>query len=500
MDLAATLSNVFTPASLMWIVIGASAGIIVGVIPGLTATVAIALLVPLTLDLDPLHSMLMLTGIFAGSQYSNSITSIMLRTPGNPAGAVTIFDGYPMALKGEAGRAIGLGAWASAFGGIFSVLVLWAFSQLLASVALQFSPVEYFSVAVLGLTTAVAVTGTSKARSLTATALGLLVGVIGTDPLVNLPRFTFGLPELRLGVPFLAAIIGVFAMAEVLRLAEVHGRKTRIVNTIGRIRPSLTDMRRTFRPVLRGSVIGTIVGILPGGGGAMASFIAYGEAKRVSKKPEEFGKGSIEGLTAPDAAGNGVAGGAMVPLLSLGIPGDAATAVMLGALVIQGITPGPALFNGSGADLVYPLFAGMLLANIAMLIMGLTLARPLASVALLPRSILLPAIATLSFTGAFIATGQTYLLWVTLIFGVIGYLMVRFDYPVAALALGLVLGPILESNLRRGLMLHDGDATVFLTRPLSAGLLLAAVALLVISIWGSRRSRKRTAAKELSTV
>ena len=501
MDLAATLSNVFTPASLMWIVIGASAGIIVGVIPGLTATVAIALLVPLTLDLDPLHSMLMLTGIFAGSQYSNSITSIMLRTPGNPAGAVTIFDGYPMALKGQAGRAIGLGAWASAFGGIFSVLVLWAFSQLLASVALQFSPVEYFSVAVLGLTTAVAVTGTSKARSLTATALGLLVGVIGTDPLVNLPRFTFGLPELRLGVPFLPAIIGVFAMAEVMRLAGVAGRKTRMVTTIGRIRPSLADMRRTFRPVLRGSVIGTIVGILPGGGGAMASFIAYGEAKRVSKKPEEFGKGSVEGLTAPDAAGNGVAGGAMVPLLSLGIPGDAATAVMLGALVIQGITPGPALFDGRGADLVYPLFAGMLLANIAMLIMGLTLARPLASVALLPRTILLPAIATLSFTGAFIATGQTYLLWVTLIFGVIGYLMVRFDYPVAALALGLVLGPILESNLRRGLMLHDGNAMVFLTRPISAGLLLAALVLLVVSVWGSRRSRKRAAAaKEASTV
>ena len=491
MDLAEILAVVLTPASLMWILIGAFAGILVGVIPGLTAAVAIALLVPMTLELDPLHAMLMLTGIYAGSMYSNSITSVTMRTPGNPAGAVTILDGYPMARKGQAGRAIGLGAWASAFGGIFSVLVLWIFSQLLATVALQFSPVEYFAVGILGLTTAVAVTGASKARSLTAATLGLLVGVIGTDPLVNLPRFTFGLSELRLGVPFLAAIIGLFAMAEVMRLAEVRGRRTRMVTSIGRVLPSRVDMRRTLRPVFRGSVIGTIVGILPGGGGAMASFLAYGDAKRASKKPEEFGKGSIEGVTAPDAASNGVAGGAMVPLLSLGIPGDAVTAVMLGALIVQGITPGPALFEGSGADLVYPLFAGMLLANLAMLVMGLGLARPLGSVALLPRSVLLPAIATLSFTGAFIATGQTYLLWVTLIFGIIGYLMVRFDYPVAALALGLILGPILESNLRRGLMLHEGDVTVFLTRPISAGLLAAAALVLALSIWGSRRARTR---------
>ncbi len=494
MDLGEIFGAVLTPESLLWIFIGAFIGIVVGGIPGLTATVAIALLVPLTLGLDPLHSMLMLTGIFAGSMYSNSITSVTLRTPGNPAGAVSIIDGYPMALKGHAGRAIGIGAVASAFGGIFSVLVLWLFSPWLASVALRFSPVEYFAVGVLGLTAAVAVSGGSKWRSLTAASLGLLVGVVGTDPLVNLPRFTFGLSELRLGVPFLAAIIGLFAMAEVFRLAEVQGRKTRLVKTIGRILPTKTDMRRILRPIARSSVIGTIVGILPGGGGAMASFLAYGDAKRTSKHPEEFGRGSIEGVAAPDAASNGMVGGAMVPVLTLGIPGDATTAVILGALIIQGITPGPMLFEQSGNDLVYPLFAGMLLANIAMLVLGLLLAKPMASMALLPRSVLLPAIATLSFTGAFIATGQVYLLWITLIFGVIGYLMVRYDYPVAALALGLILGPILESNLRRALMLHNGDVTVFVTRPISAGLLIASVLLLVVGAWGMRRAKRKAAA------
>ncbi|ROR73095.1 tripartite tricarboxylate transporter permease [Bogoriella caseilytica] len=493
MDLLAILSAVFTPASLMWILIGALAGIVVGVIPGLTATVAIALLVPMTLDLDPLHSMLMLTGIFAGSMYSNSITSITLRTPGNPSGAVTIIDGYPLALKGQAGRAIGLAAYASAVGGVFSVLVLWLFSPMLASVALRFSPVEYFAVGILGLTTAVAISGGSRARALTAVTFGLVVGVIGTDPLTNLPRFTFGQSELRLGVPFLAAIIGVFAMAEVLRLAGVPGRKTRVVSSIGRVMPTRPDMRRTLRPVLRGSVLGTIVGILPGGGGSMASYLAYGDAKRKSKHPEEFGKGSIEGVAAPDAANSGMTGGAMVPLLTLGIPGDATTAVMLGALIIQGINPGPRLFESSGSDLVYPLFAGMLLANVAMVIMGLALAKPLASVALLPRTVLLPAIATLSFTGAFIATGQTYLLWITLIFGVIGYLMVRYDYPVAALALGLILGPILESNLRRGLMLNNDDPTVFLTRPISAGILGLAVLLLALSLFSTWRAKRRAA-------
>lgn len=486
MDLMELFAEVFNPAAMLWILVGAAVGIVVGVIPGLTATVAIALLVPLTYPLDPLHALLMLTGIFSGSMYSNSITSITLKTPGNPAGAVTVLDGYPMALRGEAGRAIGLAAWASAFGGIFSVLVLWVFAPPLASVALRFTPVEYFAVGVLGLATVIAVAGKSKARSVTATALGLVVGVVGMDLLVTAPRFTFGQEELRLGVPFLAAIIGLFALSEVLRLAAVHGRNTRMVTSIGRVVPSRQDMRRTVRPVFKSSVIGTLVGILPGGGGAMASFIAYGEAKRSSTKPEEYGHGSVEGLVSADAANNGVTGGAMVPLLTLGIPGDAATAVMLGALIIQGIQPGPALFATS-QDLVYPLFLGMIVANIFMLIMGIGLARPLASMALLPRSVLLAAIATLSFAGAFAATGRTYDLWIALVFGVIGYFMVKYDYPIAALALGLILGPILESNLRRSMMLSLGDPTVFFTRPISAVILFLALALVVLSVMQTRR-------------
>ncbi|MFB9733198.1 tripartite tricarboxylate transporter permease [Ornithinimicrobium kibberense] len=468
--------------------VGVLAGLLVGVIPGLTATVAIALLVPLTFELDPLHSLLMLTGIFSGSMYSNSITSITLRTPGNPAGAVTVLDGYPLALRGQAGRAVGMAAWASVVGGLLGVLALSFLAPPLASVALQFSPVEYFAVGILGLTTVIAVSGRSVPRAVVATTFGLLVGTVGMDPLVTQPRFTFEQRELTTGIPFLPAVIGLFALAEVFRLAGEHRLGTRAVAAIGRVLPSRKDIRRTGRPVLLGSIIGIIVGILPGGGGAMASFIAYGESRRYSKHPEEFGKGSIEGLTAADAANNGVTGGAMVPLLTLGIPGDAVTAVMLGALMVQGIQPGPRLFTGGG-DLVYPLFVGMFLANILMFAIGLLLAKPLASIAMVPYSILLPGIAMFSFVGSFAATGRVYDLWVALAFGFIGYLMNKYDYPIAAVALGLILGPIIESNLRRGLVMSGDDWSIFVTRPISLGVLVAAALLLTFSIVQARRRR-----------
>lgn len=481
MSVTETIGLVLSPGSMLWIMVGVIAGIIVGVIPGLTATVAIALLVPLTFKLDPLHSLLMLTGIFSGSMYSNSITSITLRTPGNPAGAVTILDGYPMALKGQAGRAVGLACWASGIGGMLSVLVLAFMAPPLARAALSFSPVEYAAVGFLGLTAVVAVAGTSASRGIAATALGLIVGTIGIDPLVTQPRFTFGQQELTTGVPFLPAVIGLFALAEVFRLASQRHGKPRAVATIGKVMPQWPDVRRTFRPIMRGSVIGILVGILPGGGGTMASFLAYGEAKRVSKHPEEFGKGSVEGLVSADSANNGVTGGAMVPLLTLGIPGDAVTAVMLGALVVQGIQPGPALF-ANNQDLVYPLFVGMFLANVILLILGLTLARPLASIAMLPYSILLPAIAMFSFVGAFAATGRVYDLGVTLFFGLVGFLMIRYDYPIVATALGLILGPIIENNMRRSLIMSGDDWSIFVTRPLSLSILILSLLLFILAL------------------
>ncbi|WP_256839745.1 tripartite tricarboxylate transporter permease [Ornithinimicrobium faecis] len=488
MSLAEILGAVFTPASMLWIMIGVLAGLLVGVIPGLTATVAIALLVPLTFDLEPLHSLLMLTGIFSGSMYSNSITSITLRTPGNPAGAVTILDGYPLALRGEAGRAVGLAAWASVVGGVLSVIALTFLAPPLASIALEFSPAEYFAVGLLGLTTVIAVSGRSVPRAIVATAFGLLVGTVGMDPLVTQSRFTFGQQELTTGIPFLPAVIGLFALAEVFRLAGERKLGSRAVATIGRVLPTRKDLKQTARPITLGSIIGILVGILPGGGGAMASFLAYGESKRYSKHPEEYGKGSIEGLTAADSANNGVTGGAMVPLLTLGIPGDAVTAVMLGALMVQGIQPGPRLFEGGG-DLVYPLFLGMLVANILMFVVAMALAKPLASIAMVPYSILLPGIAMFSFVGSFAATGRVYDLWVALLFGFIGYLMNKFDYPIAAVALGLILGPIIESNLRRGLVMSGGDWSIFVTRPISLGLILVAAALLVFTIIQQRRRR-----------
>lgn len=488
MDIGLIVGEVLNPASMMWIMVGVLAGLLVGVIPGLTATVAIALLVPLTFSLDPLHSLLMLTGIFSGSMYSNSITSITLRTPGNPAGAVTILDGYPLALKGQAGRAVGLACWASVIGGLLGVIALTFLAPPLAAIALRFSPAEYFAVGILGLTTVIAVSGRSVPRAIVATAFGLLIGTVGMDPLVTQARFTFGQRELTTGIPFLPAVIGLFALAEVFRLAGERNLGSRAVATIGKVIPTRADIRQTARPITLGSVIGILVGILPGGGGAMASFLAYGESRRYSKHPEEYGKGSVEGLTAADAANNGVTGGAMVPLLTLGIPGDAVTAVMLGALMVQGIQPGPRLFEGGGT-LVYPLFLGMFIANILMFVIGMALAKPLASIAMVPYSILLPGIAMFSFVGAFAATGRVYDLWVALAFGLIGYLMNKFDYSIAAVALGLILGPIIESNLRRSLVMSHGDWSIFVTRPISLGVLLVAAVLLIFTVVQQQRRR-----------
>lgn len=490
MSLLEAIGVVFQPERLLFLLLGVGLGIIFGVIPGLTATLAIALLIPFTYSLDPVAAILMLLGLYTGTMYSNAITSITIRTPGNPAGAVLILDGYPLAQKGQAGRAIGISLLAGGFGGIVSVLAMSFLSPLLASVALKFSPVEYFAIGVFGLSTVIAVSsGGSLSKGAMSAAFGLLIATVGMDPIIPYARFTFGAGDLRTGVPFLPAVIGLFAIAEIFRLASRSSTGESFVEEIGKVRPSRSDIRRCGKETVRGAIIGTIIGILPGGGGSMASFVAYGETKRASKRPEEFGHGAIEGVASPGAADNAVTGGAMIPMLTLGIPGDAATAVLLGAFLVHGLQPGPTLFT-SRPDIIYAIFVGMFLANILLIIIGFLTARPLARIATVPIRILVPVVALFSVIGAFASSGSIYDVYAALVFGLIGFVMEKFGYSVVPAVIGLILAPIIENSMRRSLVLSDGSWTIFVERPIAVSILAAGLAITVLSLRRERRLKK----------
>lgn len=489
-NLALGLATVIQPVNLLFIVIGVALGIIFGVIPGLTATLVIALLLPFTFGMDALPSMLMLLGIYSGSMYSSSVTAITIRIPGNPGSAVMVLDGYPLGQKGRAGEAIGMACIASVAGSLFSVMVMILVAPVIANVALRFSAAEYFAIGLFGLTAVAAISGTSILRGLLATCLGLFLATIGTDALLPAFRYTGDMPVLMTGVPLLPAVIGLFAISELFRLGGADQAMTAASRTIGKVLPSAKELLRCSKEILRGSVIGTGIGVLPGAGATIASFMAYSETKRSSKHPETFGKGEMKGVASPDAASNGVTGGSMIPMLSLGIPGDAVTAVLLGALVIQGVQPGPALFT-TQTGLVYSIFVGMLISALVMLVLGLVSVRAVASLVKLPPHYLIPVIALFSFVGAFANSGRMYDVWLALGFGVIGYLLERYGVPVAPVVLGIILGPIIENAFRRAMIMSGGDLTVFLTRPLSLAILMLS-ALVILLALRSKRTLART--------
>lgn len=465
---------VFQPMNFALMIMGVVVGIIFGAVPGLTATLAIALLIPITFTMAPIPALLLLLGIYNGGMFGGSITAITIRTPGTPAAACTQLDGFPMAERGEAGKAIGTACIASTFGGLVSALIMILLSPLLARIALAFSPVEYFSVGVFGLTAVFAISGKNLIKGALATLFGLLLSSIGLDPILPIPRFTFGKLELAGGIPFLPAVIGLFALAEVFRLIGAPEKKVVINTNVGKVLPSWSDFKRIIRASIKGSLIGTWIGILPGAGGAIASYVSYGEARRSSKHPEQFGTGIVEGVAAAESANNGVTGGAMIPMLTLGIPGDAVTAVLLGALTIQGLQPGPMLFRDN-VDVVYPIFVGMLLSNFIMLIMGLIMVKPVSYIARVKKRHLVPVVAVFSVIGAFAESGSVMMVGFAVAFGIIGYLMERYDYPVAPVILSLILGPMIENALRQSLIMSQGSWSIFVTRPISAGLLLVAL-------------------------
>lgn len=477
------LSIVFQLNNLILLVLGVILGIVVGAIPGLTATLAISLLLPFTFGLDASTALIMLVGIYCGGIYGGSITAILLRTPGTPGAAATVLDGYPLAQQGQAGRAMGIATTASFIGGIVSAAFMIFLSPTISRFALEFSSAEFFALAFFGLTIIFSISGDSLLKGAIAGLIGLLINSVGMDPLVAYPRFTFGNKSLMIGFPLLPAVIGLFALTEVFRLLEkgiVY--EGELDKKLDRIIPRWTDIKQLKWTFLRSGLIGTFIGALPGAGANIASFVAYSEAKRTSKHPEKFGKGAIEGVAAPETANNAVTGGALIPMLTLGVPGDAVTAVLLGALTIQGLQPGPLLFTDH-PNVVNSIFAAMIVANIVMFFTGITLSTVIAKIASMKKTTLVPIIAIFSLLGAYASEGSFIHMRIAIIFGIVGYLLERNGFPLAPIALAIVMGTLAEKNFRTALIRAEGSYSIFLKSPISVFFLTIAFASIIYAVY-----------------
>lgn len=432
-------------------------GIVVGSLPGLSAAMGVALLIPITFGMPAETALIALAGVYCGAMYGGSISAILLHTPGTSSAAATAIDGYPMTLKGQAGKALATATIASFIGGILSSVALYTLSPPLASLALKFGPPEYFWLSIFGLTIIAGVSTKSMLKGLISGALGLILSTIGMDPMLGIPRFTFGNNGLLQGLPFTATLIGLFSMSQVLLLAEKKIKDLKGSREVkDKVYLSKDEIKRITPVSLWSAIIGIVVGILPGAGGTIASFIGYNEAKRFTKNKEAFGTGIIEGVAGPEAANNAVTGGSLIPTLTLGIPGNSVTAILLGGLVIQGLKPGPDLFTIHGKT-TYTFFAGFVIVNILMLILGLFAVRLFAKVSKVSDAVLIPIIFALSVIGSYAISNNMLDVWVMFIFGIVGYFVKKFNLNSAAMVLALILGPIGEAGLRRTLIMHKGN-------------------------------------------
>lgn len=487
---------VANPTTLLLILGAVLVGMVVGAVPGLTANMSVAVLVPLTFAMPPTDAIGVLAGVWLGALYGGTLPAVLINMPGTPADLMSTIDGYPMSQRGEGGRAIGIGVLSSFTGGVISVLVLGLAGPSLASFASSFGSAEYFAVAVLGLSVIAFVAGRSFSKGLASALLGLLVGTVGRDLLTGQPRLTFGEPQLLGGLDFIAVVVGIFGLAEVLE--QVYERQHRVrqrPQRVGKVLSALRDVVPLRWVLLRSSVVGTLVGAMPGAGATIASVISYGAQKQVSKNPEKMGTGAPEGLASSDSANNAAAGGALLTMLSLGIPGDSLTAILLGALVVQGIQPGPLLFAGD-SSLVSSIFISLLVANVCLLLIGLFGARYFAKVLDVPRTLLYPGVAVACVAGTYALNGSSFDVGVMLVFAGVGFLFARADIPKAPLVLAVILGPILETNLRRLLQLNDNDpamtAQALLTSPVAAPVLLLTAVLFALPLLRGARARRST--------
>jgi putative tricarboxylic transport membrane protein len=486
-----------TPYNLLWCFVGVLLGTIVGVLPGLGPAATIAMLLPLTFQMNPTSAVIMLAGIYYGAKYGGSTTSILLNVPGESASVVTCLDGYQMARKGRAGAALGIAAIASFVAGTFGVIGLMLIAPPLARFALSFSSPEYFALMCLGLAMVVLLAGRSLVKALLAMLVGLWLAGIGTDLFTAGSRFTFGHSELLDGIDFVVVAIGIFALGEVLGNMESRegAQMLPVPRGIRNLLPTIAELKACRFAFLNGSVIGFVIGVLPGAGSTIASFISYGIEKAFSKHPEKFGTGVPEGVAAPEGANNSETGGAMVPLLTLGIPGSGTTAILLAAFILWGLRPGPLMIQDN-PTLFWGLVASMYVGNVMLLVLNLPLIPLFAQILRLPTYVLFPLIFGISIVGVYSVSGSLFDVWMLGAFGLLGYAMRRLDYPAAPLILGLVLGDSMERALRQSLMMSQGELSILVSRPISAVMLGLAVLILILPLFRKANALRVRALEE----
>jgi len=476
------------PANLFFCFTGVLIGTLVGVLPGLGPVAAMSLLLPSTFHVSPVSAIIMLAGIYYGAMYGGSTTSILVNIPGEAASVVTCLDGYQMARKGRAGPALGIAAFGSFIGGTLSIIGLMFMAPPLAEMALQFGPPEYFALMLLGLIILTFLASGSMPKALMMAAFGLFLGLIGMDIMTATPRFTFNLYFLMDGVGLVPVVMGLFGVSEVLLNVEARIKQDVFQTKIKGLLPNLKDWRDSTWPIIRGSVLGFFLGILPGGGAVISSFVSYGVEKKCSRHPEKFGTGVIEGVAGPETANNAATGGAFIPLLTLGIPANAVMAMLLGALIIYGMQPGPMLIK-QHPDLFWGVVTSMYLGNAVLLVLNLPLIGVWVKILKIPYPILFPLILLFCLIGVFSLNNNVGEIGLMLFFGGVGYLMKKFNYEAAPLVLALVLGPMMENALRQSLIMSNGSVSIFFTRPISLGIVLVVLALLLLPLlpWVKRK-------------
>jgi putative tricarboxylic transport membrane protein len=499
MDLFANLALGFsvavTPANLLYCLVGVFLGTLIGVLPGLGPTATIAMLLPLTFALPPIAALIMLAGIYYGSQYGGSTTSILVNLPGEAASVVTTLDGYQMAKQGRAGPALTASAVGSFFAGTVATFLLALFAPPLAEIGLQFGPADYFSLLVLGLVASVVLAQGSLLHAIGMVILGLLLGLIGTDVTSGTPRFTFGIPELADGIGFVTVAMGMFGLGEIIRNLESESERSVVVSKITSLMPSKEDWKRMIAPILRGTLIGSGLGILPGSGSILGSFAAYSIEKKISKNRAQFGKGAIEGVAAPESANNAGAQTSFIPMLTLGIPSNPVMALMVGAMIIQGIQPGPAVVTEQ-PQLFWGIIASMWIGNLFLIILNLPLIGLWARMIMVPYPLLYPAILAFCGIGVFSLNNSQFDIYLMGLFGLLGYLFIKLGCEPAPMLLAYILGPMMEEYLRRAMLISRGNPLVFVQRPISATLLALAVLAMCAVLLPSFSKTREEAFKE----
>ncbi|WP_168120209.1 tripartite tricarboxylate transporter permease [Paenibacillus sp. HB172176] len=494
LDFIQALPLLFHPSVLLFMCIGVLAGMIIGALPGLTDPMALGLAIPFTFSMEPVQAILFLLGIHFGAVYGGSITAILINTPGTPAGAAAALDGYPLTLQGQSRKALQMSAISAFIGALISVAALMIFAPLLSKAALKFGPSEYFALGLFGLSVVAGVAGRSLSKALIAASLGIFVSFIGTDPIVGTQRFTFGSAHLTDGLDLVPVLIGLFAIPEILTQLLPGGAvakdKDNSSHVLTGMALTFADLKRSLKTIIKGSGIGVLIGALPGTGAVISSFFSYNEAVRSSKTPEKYGKGELDGVAAAESGSVSTESSALIPLLTFGIPGDVSTAILLGAFILHGVHVGPQLFQTSG-DIVGAIFLGIILLEALVFLSGWYGSSLVSKLVRIPKTYLFSVITVLVVTGSYALTNDMFNVWVTLIFGILGYAMRRLDYPVVPLLLGIILGPIIEKNFLLAMASSGGDLASFLIQPLTAGILILAALSMVFTLRMHRNVQRR---------